>query len=90
MPTSKSARKRVRQNDKQRLRNRMGKSALRTAVKKFQAAEQAGDAEAATAAYAMVQERADRSVQKDTVHKRTASRIKSRLSARLEALRKAK
>ena len=47
MPTSLSARKRVRQNAKRRLRNRMVKSAVRTRIHRLEAALERGDVEAA-------------------------------------------
>ena len=51
MPNIKSAKKRVEITAIKTLRNRMAKSALKTAIKKFQVAVEAGDKEAATVAY---------------------------------------
>jgi len=83
---SKSARKRIRQNARRRLRNRSAKSALRTAIKKFRAALDSGDVAAASQAFRVVQERVDKTASKGIVHKRTAARIKARLAERLNRL----
>lgn len=83
MAHSKSAKKRIRQNARGRLRNRSTKSALRTTVKKFDAAVKQGDAEAAGEAFRKVQKKADATARKGIVHKKTAARLKSRLAARL-------
>ena len=79
MAHSKQARKRLRQDVDRRLRNRAAKSSLRTAVKKFSAIVETGDAEAVAAAYKAVQKRADKIVQKGIITKGTAARMKSRL-----------
>ena len=79
MAHSKQARKRIRQNAARRLRNRSVKSSLRTAVKKFKATVQSGDAEAVAAAYKSVQKRADKTARKGIIAKGTAARMKSRL-----------
>jgi len=83
---SKSAKKRIRQNARRRLRNRSARSALRTAIKKFRAAVTAGDADTARAAYLAVQKRADTVAGKGIIKKQTAARIKSRLAAKLNGL----
>lgn len=87
MAHSKSAKKRIRQNAKERLRNRSTKSALRTTIKKFNAAVKKGEAESATAAYRAVQKKVDTTARKGIVHKGTAARVKSRLAARLNKLK---
>ena len=79
MAHSKQARKRIRQNVVQRLRNRGVKSSLRTAVKKFKATVETGDAEAIATAYGAVQKRADKTARKGVIAKGTAARMKSRL-----------
>jgi len=84
---SKSAKKRIRQNAKERLRNRSTKSALRTTIKKFNAALKTGEVESAAAAYKAVQKKVDTTARKGIVHKGTAARVKSRLAARLSKLK---
>ena len=79
MAHSKQARKRIKQNAVNRLRNRSVKSSLRTAVKKFKETVETGDAEAIATAYGVVQKRTDRTVQKGIIPKGTGARMKSRL-----------
>ncbi len=86
MAHSKSARKRIRQNARRRLRNRAAKSALRTSVKKFLSALTAGDKDAATTALVAVQEKADKTAARGIIRKESAGRIKSQLSAKLNKL----
>jgi len=83
---SRSAKKRIRQNAKQRLRNRSAKSALRTAIKKFRAAVKKGDAQSAAQAYRAAQKKVDTTARKGIIHKGTAARVKSRLAAKLNSL----
>jgi len=83
--TSKQAKKRIRQNARNRLRNRSAKSALRTTIKKFKSAVNAGDADAVADMYKTVQKKLDKTAAKGIVRKGAASRIKSRLSAQAKA-----
>ena len=86
MAHSKSSKKRIRQSAVRRVANRSQKSALRTLVKKFDVAIESGDAAGAAGAFKAVQQKLDKVVIKKIMHKGTASRVKSRLSARLRAL----
>ena len=86
MPTSLSARKRVRQNAKRRTRNRIVKSAVRTQIRKLVAALDGGDAEAARNEFRAAARALDKAVGKGTLHRNTAARQKSRLAARLKQL----
>jgi len=88
--STKSAKKRVRQNKEKRLRNRSAKSALRTSIKKFGVTAETGDGEAVAAAFRTVQEKVDKTAAKGIIRKGTAARIKSRLSARVKATQGAK
>ncbi|MFH1574655.1 MAG: 30S ribosomal protein S20 [Acidobacteriota bacterium] len=90
MAHSKSAEKRIRQNAARRLRNRGAKSAQRTSVKKVHAALATEDATAAAKALHSAQKRIDSNVAKGIVRKRTASRIKSSLARKLNAIEGAK
>ncbi|NQT86000.1 30S ribosomal protein S20 [bacterium] len=85
MAHSLSAQKRVRQNEKCRVRNRSAKSAMKTEVKKFLTVVGDGDVAAADAALRVACRALDKAASKGVVHKRTAARQKSRLSARLNA-----
>ena len=86
MPTSKSARKRMRQDVKRRMHNRVVKSAVRTQVRKFLAALESGDAEAALRGLRAAARALDKAVARGVIHKRTAARRKSRLAGKLNQL----
>ena len=74
-----SAEKRERQNAKRRLRNRMAKSTVRTAIKKFNAAVAAGDKAKAQEAMALSFKLLDTAAGNGVLHRNTASRKKSRM-----------
>ena len=82
-----SALKRARQTERKTSVNRNNKSRVRTAVRRFREALASGDKNNAVAVYRETVSALDKSVQKGILHKNTASRYKSRLSARLEALK---
>ncbi|HCG63111.1 MAG TPA: 30S ribosomal protein S20 [Sphaerochaeta sp.] len=84
-----SAAKRERQNEKRRLRNRETKSAVRTAVKKFQIAAQAKDNDLVKEKYDLAIKLIDTAGSKGVYHANTVSRKKSRLHAQYNALQKA-
>ncbi len=77
---NKSAEKRERQEARRRLRNRMAKSTMRTAIKKFDAAVAAGDKAAAEKAMAESNKLLDTVAGKGIIHRNTAARKKSRLA----------
>ncbi|PWK08379.1 30S ribosomal protein S20 [Tumebacillus permanentifrigoris] len=79
MPNIKSAIKRVKTISTRTLRNAAAKSALRTAVKKFEVAIAANDANSA-ALLKQANRALDKAVTKGLVHKNTAARKKSRLT----------
>lgn len=81
LPNIKSAIKRVEVNKKKNLRNRMVKSAMRTTVKKYEAAVAAGTADAQ--ALSTVQSAIDRAATKGVIHKNAANRKKARMAKRL-------
>ena len=72
--------KRYKNDNKKRELNNSYKSALKTAIKKVRAAVEAGDKEAAVAAYNVAASKLDASVSKGIHHKNYASRQKSRLA----------
>lgn len=84
MAQHKSAKKRARQNIKRRARNRVQRSTLRTALKKYRALLDAKDAENAQKEFSMVQKAIDRAVSKGILHHNTGARYKSRLAAALK------
>jgi small subunit ribosomal protein S20 len=81
-----SALKRARQTERKTAVNRNNKSRVRTAVRRFREALASGDKNSATTVYRETVSALDKSVQKGILHKNTASRYKSRLNARLEAM----
>ncbi|MBM3219830.1 MAG: 30S ribosomal protein S20 [Candidatus Rokubacteria bacterium] len=80
MANTSSALKRMRQNERRRVRNRVVRSKVRTAVKTARAALGTGDAGAAVheAIRAL-----DKAVTKGVIHRNTAARKKSALARRL-------
>ncbi|GEM_PF-196032 len=87
MPNSPSAKKRLRQNEKQRLANRTIKSAMRTQIRKVHEAVQRGDMTTAEAECRVADKRLDRAGATGVIHRNTAARTKSRLQ---QMLKKAK
>ena len=81
-----SALKRARQTETKTTRNRANKSRLRGALRSLKQAITKGDKEAAQSAYRETVSVVDKGVQKGVIHKNTASRYKSRLSARVKAI----
>lgn len=90
MPNIKSAIKRVKTNEKRRLRNASQKSALRTAVKSFENAAETSNVEVAKDTLANALKKLDKAVTKGLIHKNTANRKKSRLAKKYNALNAAK
>ena len=87
MPTMKSAKKRLRQNIKQNLRNRTYKSALKTQLKKFLSVVKEGNAPAAQEELRLTVKKIDKGVAKNILHKNTASRKKARLTKKLNQMK---
>ena len=81
LPNIKSAIKRVKVSEKKNLRNRMVKSAMKTSVKKFNTAIEAGTADAAL--LSATQGAVDKAASKGVIHKNAANRKKSRMAKRL-------
>jgi small subunit ribosomal protein S20 len=82
---TKSAIKRIRQNEKRRLRNRMVRSRVRSAVKAARASLGEKSDTAKTLVTQAIRE-LDRAVTKGVLHHNTAARKKSALARRLVAL----
>ncbi len=81
MPNIKSAIKRVKVNKKKNLRNRMIKSAMKTQIKKYDTAINAGEADAKL--LSVTQGAVDKAAAKGVIHKNAANRKKARLAKRL-------
>lgn len=82
MPNIQSAIKRVKVSEKKNLRNRIVKSKVKTAVKKFDA-ELAASPATAVAQYSVTASAIDKAVAKGIIHKNTANRKKARLAKQL-------
>jgi small subunit ribosomal protein S20 len=80
MPTRKSAKKSIRQDVVRRMRNRSDKSALKTQIKKFVSAIKSHDFDEAGKHLSQVTKKLDKIAAKNIIHKKTASRKKSRLT----------
>jgi small subunit ribosomal protein S20 len=89
LATHKSAEKRHRQNEKRRVRNHALKSQLRTLVKRVLTAVEKKDAAAAETELRVAARALDKAVTKGVLHRNNASRRLSRLTLRLNSLRKA-
>lgn len=82
MPNSKQAKKRVRQNEEQRLHNKTIRTSMRTAMKKVLAAE---TKDAANAALPRAMKRIDKAAKSNVIHDNAAARYKSRLARNIES-----
>ena len=87
MAHSLSAKKRIRQNAKRRVINRSRKSMVKTQVKHFEAALGAGDVDKAQEQYRLLVKKLDKVASTSTMHKNTASRMKSRMARRFNAMK---
>lgn len=83
MANIKSAKKRILVNNKKNLRNRSIKSALKTAIKKYDAAVASGDKELAASMLPQVSSTIDKAAAKGVIHKNAADRKKSQLASKL-------
>jgi small subunit ribosomal protein S20 len=81
-----SALKQERQSLKRRARNRRSVSQLKTQVKKLRTAIDKGDGDAARKLLAETTSEIDKAAKKGVVHDNAASRYKSRLSRKVNAL----
>ncbi|HYL12376.1 MAG TPA: 30S ribosomal protein S20 [Terriglobales bacterium] len=81
-----SALKRARQTEKRTTRNRANRSRLRTALRQLRESLAKGDKQSAEQVFRQTVSALDKAIQKGVLHENTASRYKSRLSARLNAL----
>ena len=86
MANIKSAKKRVLVNQKKAHRNKSIKSAVKTSIKKVEAAVVAKDKEAAVAALANAISTIDKAATKGVYHKNNAARKVSRLSKAVNTL----
>ena len=86
MANSPQAKKRARQNEKRFAVNKARRSRIRTFLRKVEEAIASGDKGAAQTALRVAQPELMRGVSRGILHKNTASRKMSRLSARVKAI----
>jgi small subunit ribosomal protein S20 len=85
MAHSLSAKKRIRQNAKNRARNRWRTRVIKEALKEFSDKIAHGSAKDAKESFSKIIRILDRSSARGIIHKNNAARSKSRLNARLKA-----
>ena len=83
MPNTKQAKKRMHTDDVRRMRNKVTRSSMRSAVKKVL---QADSAEAAQAALPEAFKRVDKAAKKNVIHDNAAARTKSQLQRHVTKL----
>ncbi len=86
MANIKSQKKRILTNEKARQRNKAVKSSLKTSVRRFNAAAEAGDAEQATTLAREASRKLDKAAGKGVIHKNQAANRKSAIAKRAATL----
>lgn len=86
MPNIKSAKKRVKVIETKTLQNKIARSQLRTAMKKFEAAVTAGDKTAAASAYTAAVKKLDKAAARGLIHKNAAAHKKSQYAKMINKL----
>jgi small subunit ribosomal protein S20 len=82
----KSQLKRIKTNEKARLRNKSVKSSLKTAVRRFREAADAGDREQADVALQYASRQLDKAASKGVIHPNQAANKKSAMAQRANAI----
>ncbi len=86
MANIKSQIKRIKTNEKARLRNKSVKSSLKTAIRKYREAADAGDAAAATTLMRDASQALDKAASKGVIHANQAANRKSAMAKRVAQL----
>ena len=86
MANIKSQEKRIRTNERARLRNQSVKSALRTAIRGFREAVEAGEKDKAGELLVATNRKLDKAATKGVIHKNQAANKKSALALALNNL----
>ena len=86
MPNIKSASKRDQLGKARNARNKAAKSALKTTLKKFDAAVAEGNRDAAVSTYKVAVKSVDRAAAKGLIHKNYAAHKKSSLTVKLNGM----
>ena len=87
MANSLQAKKRIRQNEKSRLRNKSAKSEIRTLTKKFYSLVEGQDRVGAEAVFTELSSRLDKAAKSHLFHKNNVARQKSAIAKSLSALK---
>ena len=86
MPNIKSAKKRCLVTSTKTLQNKIIKSELKSSIKKFDSLAQAGEKEAAKAAYLVAVKKIEKAEKNNIIHKNNSNRKKSALTLKLNKL----
>ena len=86
MANIKSQLKRIKTNEKARVRNKAVKSSLKTSVRKFREAADAGNRETATTLLLEASRQLDKAASKGVIHKNQAANRKSAMAKRAASL----
>ncbi|HTZ42257.1 MAG TPA: 30S ribosomal protein S20 [Jatrophihabitans sp.] len=86
MANIKSQIKRIRTNEAARLRNKSVKSSLKTAIRSFREAAEAGDKDTAVTALRHASRQLDKAVSKGVIHANQAANKKSAMAQRASSL----
>ncbi|MBA2308021.1 MAG: 30S ribosomal protein S20 [Pseudonocardiales bacterium] len=86
MANIKSQIKRIKTNEKARQRNKAVKSSVRTAIRKFREAAQAGDKDAAAELMREAGKALDKAASKGVIHRNQAANKKSAMAQRANSL----
>ena len=86
MPNIKSAKKRVLVAEVRNARNRAEKSALKTAIKRFEAAAAEGNRTEADGAFKVAVKKVDQAVAKGVLHKNNAAHKQSAMALKLNQI----
>lgn len=86
MANIKSAKKRIKVIEKKTALNRVRKSQIKTAIRRFEEAVAAGNVEEATAKFKYAQKKISQVASKGTIHKNAASRKVAKLAQKLNGM----
>ena len=86
MPNIKSAKKRVLVSQTKAMQNKAAKSALKTEIKKFEAAVAEGNRSEADVAYKVAVKAVDKAAAKGLLHKNNAAHKKSAMTLKLSSM----
>ncbi|WP_016698618.1 30S ribosomal protein S20 [Actinoalloteichus spitiensis] len=86
MANIKSQMKRIRTNEKARLRNKAVRSSVKTAIRKFREAVEAGDKDKAVQLSREASRKLDKAVSKGVIHANQAANKKSAIAQRANSL----